>query len=205
MKRIIITLIIFIFVFKVQSQTALDSLLVEYYNLATTSKDSNLYKEKYFEIFPDSFQLFDSIYGYHEIGDSLYLHPLYEVSSEHIDFFFTLSNLIDKNRFIKKAINISLNGYYKVDAINILKNNLEEFLLNNTALFLKELESYTDSEIKSFWHFFFDVLYYDHPYCIERHKKTYKKIKVLNYNRILTLMEEQYQYDYKKYLDNVSK
>ena len=197
MKKIVIVFTIFIFTCKAQSQVTLDSLLVEYYNLATTSKDSNQYKEKFFEIFPDNFQLFDSIYGWHEIGDSLYLHPLYD--TYHIDFFFNLFNTIDKSTFVQKLINISLNGRNAVDAVNIFHYLMTEFLLNNTELFLKELELYSDIEIKSFWHFFFDNLIFDHPYCLEEHKKVYEKIRVLN-RRILVLMQEQYCLDFMEYL-----
>jgi len=199
MKRIIVILIVFVFAYKAQSQVALDSLLVKYYDLATTSKDNNLYTEKFFEIFPDNFQLFDSIYGWHEIGDSLYLHPLYFEAGEHIDFFFDLFNTMDKSGFVKKVINISLNGHYAVDAVNIFKHLMTELLLNNTEQFLKELALYTDTEIKSFWHFFFDNLIFDHPYCLKKHVEVYEKVKRVN-RRILILMQEQYCDDFNEYL-----
>jgi hypothetical protein len=224
MKRIIIAFILFIFAFKAQSQIALDSLLVEYYNLATTSKDSNLYKNKFFEIFPDNFQLFNSIYGYKDIySDSAYLAPLYDVSIEHIELFFTLSNTINKSNFIKKVINISLDGYWNADAVNYFQDEMQDFFLpnteqflkllksytadeveesflNNVDQFLKVLESYTDIEIKSFWHFFFDGIIFDNDYNIRMYGRVYRRINELNYTRILTLLREQFQYDLHEYI-----
>jgi hypothetical protein len=204
MKRIIvITFIIFTFVCKVQSQETLDILLTKYYNLAKTSQDSNLYKEKFFEIFPDNFQLFDSIYGYKDIGiDSTYYSPLYSESLDHIIFFFDIYNIINKSIFIKKVINISLNGHWEVDAINIFQDNLQSLFMDDTKHFLKVLATYKDTEIKSFWNFFFaSNNHCGHSYVGELHQKVYKKIKMLNYNHILTLMEEQWQYDYNEYLN----
>lgn len=173
----------------------LDSLLVEYYNLSISSKDSNTYKVIFFKIFPDTFHLFDSIYSWHEIDDSLYLHPLYNVAMEHIQLFFSLKDLVNKDVFIRKVIKISLCGENKVDAINIFQYNLQMLFLDNTIEFLEELQKFSDIEVKSFWHFFFDNNIFDHPYCVEKYKEVHKKIKLLGNKRMLNLMEEQYKDD----------
>ncbi|MDR1346720.1 MAG: hypothetical protein LBK03_08495 [Bacteroidales bacterium] len=201
MKRIIIAFPILIFAFKAQSQVTLDSLLVKYYNLATTSKDSNFYKEKFFEVFPDNFQLFDSIYGFTKISiDSTYFSPLYFVSHEHILLFFDVLNLMDKNAFVKKVINISLNGYWNADAVGIFQDEMQKFILNNIEQFLRVLEHYTDIEIKNFWHFFFDSNIFDNNYNIRMYGKVYRNIRELNYTRILILLREQFQYDFHQYI-----
>ena len=195
-KMLIFISLSFTFSVKAQEQLALDSLLSEYYHLATTSQDSTLYKEKFFEAFPNNFQLFDSVYGWHEIGDSLYINLLYDESLYHIDFFFELFNTIDKNVFVTKVINISLNGYSAVDAVNIFQHRMTKLFLNNTELFLSVLESYIDIEIKSFWHFFFDNCVFGHVALLKEYKKVYEEVKALSYDRILILMEEQYTHDY---------
>lgn len=191
MKRIVVIFCTLIVTFNVMSQHRLDSLLVEYYNLSISSKNSNLYKESFFRIFPDNFQLFDSIYGYKIINeDSMYFSPLYSVSCEHIDRFYSTIDVVNKTHFYKKIINISQNGYWASDAVNCFQNNLRELLLNNTGDFIKELEFYSDIEIKNFWHFFFVNNIPNHPYIIELYKEVHKKIKLLGYNHILSLMEE---------------
>ncbi len=203
-KIVIIIFIILTLVCKIQSQIIpLDSVLVKYYSLAINSKDSNLYKEKFFENYPGNFQLFNSIYGYKYIdSDSIYYSPLYGVSMDHIKLFFNLSSIVDKDIFIKKIINISLGGYYEVDAVSIFQQELQKLFLSDTELFLKVLELYTDIEIKSFWHFFFDNNIFDHPFCIKIYSEVYEKIEMLNFNRILNLMKEQYEYDFNTYITN---
>jgi hypothetical protein len=197
----IIVFIIFAFVCKSQNEVTLDSLIVKYYHLANTSKDSNLYKEKFFKIFPDNFQLFDSIYGYTELdnGDAFF-SPLYSVSCEHIDRFYATIDVVDATVFYKKIINISQNGHWESDGVNCFNHSLRELLLNNTEHFLKILGSYTDIKIKSFWHFFYIAIYYDHPLEIKFQKEVFEKIKKLKEKRILTLMKEQYEHDYNEYL-----
>jgi hypothetical protein len=107
---------------------------------------------------------------------------------------------MDKNVFIKKVINISLNGYWNADAVSIFQDEMQKSILNNIEQFLKALEHYTDSEIKSFWHFFFDSNIFDNNYNIRMYGKVYRNIRELNYTRILILLREQFQYDFHQYI-----
>lgn len=201
MRRIVILFLVLISTYNVMSQYRLDSLLVEYYSLSIKSKDSNLYKASFFQIFPDDFQLFNSIYGYKEINkDFTFYSSLYSVSCVHIDRFYSTIDVVDKTHFYKKIINISQNSYWAADAVNYFKHKLHELFLNNTEDFLKVLECYSDIEIKSFWHFFFDNNIFDHPYNIHRYGKIYRQIYDLNHARILTLLQEQFQYDFHQYI-----
>jgi hypothetical protein len=176
--------------------------LIKYYNLSTNYPDSSTYKESFYNAFPNDFNTFIDVYGYKEFindkgewDDSLSL--LYDVSTEHINLFFSLYDLIDKSKFYKKLINISLNGYWEADGVNVFQGYLNKFFMTNIEGFLTELETYDDYDIKSFWHFFFAALYYDHPYWVKFHQEVYDKIKPFNTYRLLDLMEEQYQKDYK--------
>ena len=54
-----------------------------------------------------------------------------------------------KKSIIKKLINISLNGQGATDAVAIFQHHLQKFLLTKPEQFFKELELYTDIEIKS--------------------------------------------------------
>ncbi|HNY62619.1 MAG TPA: hypothetical protein PLH70_02510 [Bacteroidales bacterium] len=201
MKRIVILFLMLISTYIVMSQNRLDSLLVEYYSLSENSKDSNQYKASFFQVFPDNFQLFNSTYGYKEINeDSTYYSPLYSVSSEHIDRFYSTIDVVDKTDFYKKIINISQNSYWAADAVNYFQYKLQELFLNNTEDFLKILEGYSDIEIKTFWHFFFDGIIVDHPDNISMYGKVYRKVNELHYNHILTLLREQFQYDLHEYI-----
>jgi len=201
----IIAFIVLAYACKAQSQVALDSLLAKYCYLATTSKDNSLYKKRFFELFPNNFQLFNSIYGYTEMDDGYAsFSPLYSDPCDHIGLFFSTINVVDRTLFYKKIIDISQNGHWAADAIACFQENLHKLLLNNTKQFLQILETYTDAKIKSFWQFFFANNIFNHPFNVEMYERVHEKIKALNHTRILTLVEEQWAYDYNKYINNPS-
>lgn len=206
MRRTALLLLAILFAFSAKGQdnpdslNGLDSLLVEYYNLSISSEDSNHYKALFFETFPDNFQSFLNVYGYYEDEDTFYVRSLYNVSCDHIDRLYITADVVGKADFIKKLVDISQNGYWEADAVNCFKSNLKELFLNNVVDFLIVLESYNDSEKKSFWHFFFDNIIFDHPYNIRTYGKVYRRIKELNYADILILLREQFQDDLHEYI-----
>jgi len=97
-------------------------------------------------------------------------------------------------------LNISIGGRWDADKISMFQENLREFFMKNTEQFLDVLNSFADSYIRSFWHFFFDAPVLDHPFLFERIKRIYRKIKKLNNKRIIILMIEQYSADLIKYI-----
>jgi hypothetical protein len=146
--------------------------LVKLYEKIKDSKDSDSILEQkiaFLKLFPHSFLLFDSIYGYDdEKGPQL----LYYKAEDHIlNLFFDLDN-INEYAFIKKVVDISLNGQWDADAISYFQMGLQESLLEKPYAYYKILNSYSEEEIASFWYFFFDGPYPDN------YKDLYKLVHI---------------------------
>lgn len=113
--------------------------------------------DSFFILFPDSFSLFINLYGYNEISiDSTSYGQLYDCSYPHVELFFKSKEIIESDIFIKKTINISLNGFWESDAVAIFKKHLIDLLISNKKLFYSILNEYNVKDIKSFWKFYFD-------------------------------------------------
>ncbi|MDN5355826.1 MAG: hypothetical protein PWQ43_768 [Rikenellaceae bacterium] len=111
-------------------------------------------KKQFFEGFPDSFELFEQIYGYRPPIDTLY--TLYFESYNHLNLFCELRNVINKEDYYKKIIKLGIGGYWDADAINYLQHCIDICINENLPLTIKTLKSFTDDEIESFWYFIFD-------------------------------------------------
>jgi hypothetical protein len=174
-------------------------MLANLYEQAIVPTDS-IFKKKFFNCFPNDFSLFNSLYGWYEKGDTLYVQPLYDDAINHINLFCELYNYIASKDYYKKCIDISLDGHWSADAVNYFQTCVQNHITNNTLSFLEVLDTYNDIDIKKFWHFVFDTSYYNHPSAKSIHQIVYNKVKILN-PRILVLMEEQYNQDYETYLE----
>lgn len=169
--------------------------LVQYYDKAI-SDDGEVSKQLFFDVFPDNFQIFNSIYGWNNQRNVP--QYLYDSAYNHIIFFCKLSNNIPTELYYKKMINICLNAHWEADAINYFQNCMQTQFLTNIDTFLSVLGLYDDPSIKKFWHFFFDSPYFDHPFQLALYDKVHTTI--MQNERIFLLMQEQYSYDKQKYL-----
>lgn len=117
-------------------------------------------KVQFFEVFPDSFELFEQIYGYRPPIDTLntlyYENTLYFESYNHLKLFCELRNVINKEDYYKKIIKLGIGGYWDADAINYLQHCIYKCINENLPLTIKTLKSFTDDEIESFWYFIYD-------------------------------------------------
>ncbi len=113
--------------------------------------------DSFFMLFPEHFSLLIDLYGYKEICiDSTSYGPLYNYSYSHIELLYKSEEIVGSNLFIRKIINISLNGYWQSDAVAIFKEYLFDLLLSNKKLFCSILNEYNEQNIESFWEFYFD-------------------------------------------------
>ena len=60
------------------------------------------------------------------------------------------------NQFYRKLIMIAMHGKWKADAVGIFQHNLTSRITQNIEIISKELDSYNNDEIYSFWRFCFD-------------------------------------------------
>lgn len=181
-----------------------DSLLLKFENMGFDNMDiplshSNISdKIIFFNLFPNNFSDFNNIYGWNEKLDSPQI--LYHISYEHISLFYRIYNIIPQDIYYRKIIDIGIGGYWEADAVNYFQHCMRNVFLNNAPEAIVTLKDYTDEDIKRFWHFFYDTLYYDHPLENKFFKKMYEKIEKLKNTRILELMKIQYNYDYNEFL-----
>lgn len=120
---------------------------------AKNQKSLEEYHQLFFQFFPNSFALLDSLYGYEEeTGPSL----LYNEAMSHIiETFFKLDN-VSVEDFAQRTIEISLKGSWEADAINYFQYGLRNNTKSNIELYCKLLSKYSDDDIYSFWYFYFD-------------------------------------------------
>lgn len=144
------------------------------------------YKLLFFKVFPDKFQLLDSIYGYdEETGPAM----LYKQAVNHIIYgFFKLDN-IPEEVFAQKIIELSFYGTWDADAISYFQQGVRNSTIGNTELFCHLLSNYNDENVLSFWHFHFDG---PHP---ENHQEYFeslhKRVKIIDQS-LAEFMREAY-------------
>ncbi len=154
------------------------------------AKDAKLkenYQKLFFQFFPNSFALIDSLYGYDEkTGPSL----LYNEGVNHIiKTFFKLDN-ISAVVFANRVIEISIDGTWEADAINYFQFGLRNNTRADTELYCRLLSGYSDDEIYSFWHFYFDG---PHPENVKSdYESLHSEVRELN-PAISKLMESAYK------------
>jgi len=123
-----------------------------YYDRAIEFKDNSRYRYHFLSLFPKTYEEFISLYGYNKDDKEM---PLYAKYEEHINLFCETSTL-NKQKFAAKIVAICIKGKWDADAINMLQECALKFTNEHTILIAKELNSYGNNEIRSFWYFLFD-------------------------------------------------
>jgi hypothetical protein len=168
MKILIIISIVFTFnIHSAKTQNQLDSKekfsdsitlkaknLKRLYLLSTSSSGANeIYKQKFFYEFPNTFGELDEIYGYNKNKPA----PLYREAQTHIiGLFNNLNEIINDTVYYKKIVAIAIGGHWDGDAINYFQNGLIQKVDSNPKLIAHLLKNMPDKKIKSFWFFYFD-------------------------------------------------
>ncbi len=144
----------------------------------------------FFDLFPSTFEKFDSIFGYQENQKG----PLYDMYQQYIYLFFEAQNHIHESVYYNKLIKIAKDGIWDADASNLFQLCIVNLVIDDSAnsqksSFLETLSTFSETDISNFWRFYFDGLYTD---C---YGKKYKRtVSVLQkYERLLLIMENRYK------------
>ena len=149
-------------------KTQKDSVLFlkHYFNQFKKENDS-LSEILFFKMFPDTFDKFKNIYGYDDKDNNNVVYGLLYNDYHIMEYKL---NYIKLEKYIKKIINISINGFWESDNVSILQDRINKLFSQNSNLFVEILKTKDDSEVESFWKFFFDG---PHP---ENQKELYNKV-----------------------------
>ncbi|MBV6878680.1 hypothetical protein NG800_002210 [Epilithonimonas ginsengisoli] len=130
-----------------RSKLQIDSLKDDYQRVNKSDTKEN--EKKYIANFPNDFSQFQETFGYDDkLGKG---KPLYNESYDYIKMFFQC--LKNNPKFIKKALDISINAKWDVDAENFFQMELETMISKNPSLICEQLNNYSDEQQKSIWHF----------------------------------------------------
>lgn len=136
-----------------------------YSHSKSSIKEQNNVLKKFFLFFPDNYSLFVNIFGYKTVTvDSSFYAPLYDNSDQYVELFYKSNGVVNDSLFIKKAIDISLNGRWQADAVNYFKNDLFKLIDTKRNMFYNVLKTYSIRDVNSFWTFYFDE---PHPENLE--------------------------------------
>lgn len=144
----------------------------------------------FFDIFPSTFEKFDSIFGYRENQKG----PLYDMYQQYIYLFFEAQKHIKGDVYYDKLIKIAKDGIWDADANSLFQLCIVNFVINDSTnhqknSFLETLSTFSETDISNFWRFYFEDLY---PDCYgEKYKKTFSSLQ--GYERLLLIMEKRYK------------
>ena len=144
------------------------------------SKDDQKY---YFDVFPNSFDLFVSLFG----GEDFYKQDLdEEPKPASLDFrpflqaFFKLSS-IDKKIYLKKIIDICVGAtFWDPDGVGVFQDGMIKKVKQSFKIFYPILKKHSKEEIKSFWYFYFAGPAPDHPEKVKDLNQLIKKLNILD-------------------------
>lgn len=122
------------------------------YLLSTASSNdaSDVYKQQFFDCFPNTFKQLDELYGDHKSA------PLNDQAEQHIVDLFNNLNNINDTLYYRKIVSIAVGGHWDADAVNFFQHGLEAKTAINPNLIVHVLKSLSNEKIQSFWYFYFD-------------------------------------------------
>lgn len=156
MKKIICLLIILFSIGDTWAQKFLrpsDKSLDSLFRILQKDPESRHNQEQFFDKFPRSFQELNKTYDYRPRGN-----PMSSLYYDHIFNGFAKLNKIPEWKYYKRLINLSINGKWDADAVNALKEVLENKAQANPELLFSLLSLHLKEEIYSFWYFYFNSL-----------------------------------------------
>lgn len=121
-----------------------------------TDKNREEFEILFFNIFPNSFSEFKSLYGYTD--DSIFIKaPGYELSHKHVFDVFSQLKFIDDSTFANKIIKICIEAEWQADAVNDLQHILRVKIQSNENLevYFSQLSKLKERDIEQFWNFYF--------------------------------------------------
>ena len=127
--------------------------LTRYFKMAQVSKDEekDLYDQKFFCAFPNSFEEMEALFGYDEQKGEA---PLY-FNGDKIIYYFSNLTTISKDEYYDKYVSINIGGNWQADNIREAFYFVDR-LQNDTKAASASLSKRTDEEVKSVFYFIFD-------------------------------------------------
>ena len=107
----------------------------------------------FYKNFPNTFDELEMIYGFE---DNIGKKPLYDISFEHINYFFEFKDHIALDEFIVRCYKISENGIWEADAVAYFQINLTNLVIKHPKEVVEMLNTLSKKEEKAFWFFVFD-------------------------------------------------
>ena len=118
MKKIsfIVFLLLSVFNSEAQNNTDREPDLQDAYDKVINDKSTESWS-LFFNLFPSTFEKFDSIFGYQENQKG----PLYDMYQQYIYLFFEAQNHINESVYYNKLIQIAKDGIWDADANSLFQ------------------------------------------------------------------------------------
>ena len=144
-----------------------DSIIQEAEKLVSLFENNNC--KEFYNVFPNTFQKLNQLYGYEDGKGG---HILFSKYPEHFEFFFNCSE-VTFNEKLKKAIEIGIDGKWEADTIGTFQDSTYELVKEHPNELSQLLNKLSDDKASSFWFFLLDGA---HP----TDKEKVKRVELLN-------------------------
>jgi hypothetical protein len=157
------------------------------YQKLSSSPYTIKYQQEYFDAFPNSFELFNHLFGYTDkepLGEpnNDFNSPLKNEAELFVPIFFTL-NGIERTKYCNRIIDVSINARWYADGVNYFQHGMQEKVKTDLSLFLELLSKRSEKEAKNFWYFYFDS-----PHPIKEMPEELQKVKEID-SKMFPLIE----------------
>ena len=155
--------------------------LKHYYNQFAKTKDS-LSEVLFFNMLPDTFESYRNLIGYvfdekDNISYNFYfIHNQFEKGNDYANLRF----FIPKKKYASKIITNGINGTWDSDDIALLQDKIWNLYKTENNLFFEVLNTKTQSEVSSFWIFYFDGPAPNHPSKVKMYEDILQKLETLD-------------------------
>jgi hypothetical protein len=145
------------------------------YKQVCDTVNNEFYKQKFLSDFPSTFDSFYHLYGY---SDTLGEMPLYKDYEKHIELFCEEVN--KREIGAEKIIRLGIDGRWEADAVGTLQKCIRVFVNNKIDLIIPKFKELTQSQMHSFWKFYFDGPHPDDKEIKDQYSLILAKVKVLD-------------------------
>lgn len=129
--------------------------------------------DKFFELFPNDFTTFNSLYGYDDKKGKSLLYSNYQT---HIKYLFKEK----QPDLLNKCISLGINGKWEADAISAVQNFTRDLVIIYPNKTITLLEKYSENDIFSFWNFMFDGPHPDDKQNLKIYNTIHSEVEKIN-------------------------